>query len=139
MADISGLTRTGTLVGDLTFRKFDRGDGTIEDICIFTMESQIDLGGNDVVKDRTKVLATKSALEYLRTEAPKKGTSLLISGALSYVKEESLCCRITSKEQIAVLTKTANRGTERHIEYITAEEFFGGLPKFNGQHHEKGE
>ena len=119
MGDISALSLTGVLDGEIAYRKVKTGDIT-EEIALFNLNTKMDLG-DKVVEFKTVVLARGDAtIKALREEKPESGATVVISGGVAYPGANgTLSCRVETPMQLKFISKDPM--THR---YCDAETFF---------------
>ena len=107
MSDFTNLTISGTLDGAISFRQCQIKDGLIEEIALFTLKSDLDLGDRQV-EIKTSVLARGAdTLDWLRSKAPSAGDAVIINGGVAYPGTDgSLCCRVNTPAQVHIPEKT---------------------------------
>lgn len=122
MADISQLTRSGTIGTQIHMRKLRNADGTLTPFCYFDVDSEI--GG---ATETLRVLMQGQLCEEFADMEPKTGDRILVRQATPYVKDGQLCTRLLEKDQIQVasagglasdvsrLTQSGIIGSEIHL------------------------
>lgn len=120
MSDVSALSLTGVIDGEIGYRKVKNGDG-VEEIALFNLNSKMDLG-DKVVAFKTVVLARGDAtIKALRDAKPESGATVVISGGVAYPgANQTLSCRVDSPLQVKVIEK--ENSLESH--FCDAETFF---------------